>query len=93
MRATNDEKLRLRELSLSTEAARRGIDEGRSEIAAAPYRELLHERRRLSMLKTQPTTCRTSVYQGPGNTMPIKVRFFYAVGPTDWRGLYKHNVA
>ncbi len=26
------------------------------------------------------------------DTMPIKVRFFYAVGPTDWRGLYKHNV-
>jgi len=27
------------------------------------------------------------------DTMPVKVRFFYAVGPTDWRGLYKHNVA
>jgi hypothetical protein len=27
------------------------------------------------------------------DTMPIKVRFFFAVGPTDWRGLYKHNVA
>ena len=27
------------------------------------------------------------------DTMPIKVRFFYAVGPTDWRGLYKHNVS
>ncbi len=27
------------------------------------------------------------------DTMPIKARFFYAVGPTDWRGLYKHNVA
>ena len=26
------------------------------------------------------------------DTMPIKVRFFYAVGPTDYRGLYKHNV-
>jgi hypothetical protein len=26
------------------------------------------------------------------DTMPIKVRFFYAVGPTDWRGLYKHDV-
>lgn len=26
------------------------------------------------------------------DTMPIKVRFFYAVGPTDWRGLYKENV-
>jgi hypothetical protein len=25
--------------------------------------------------------------------MPIKVRWFFAVGPTDWRGLYKHNVA
>ena len=27
------------------------------------------------------------------DTMPIKVRFFYAVGPTDYRGLYKHNVS
>lgn len=27
------------------------------------------------------------------DVMPIKVRFFFAVGPTDWRGLYKHNVA
>lgn len=27
------------------------------------------------------------------DTMPIKVRFFFAVGPTDYRGLYKHNVA
>ena len=27
------------------------------------------------------------------DTMPVKVRFFYAVGPTDWRGLYKHNVS
>ena len=25
--------------------------------------------------------------------MPVKVRFFYAVGPTDWRGLHKSNVA
>jgi hypothetical protein len=27
------------------------------------------------------------------DTMPVKVRFFFAVGPTDYRGLYKHNVA
>lgn len=27
------------------------------------------------------------------DTLPVKVRYFYAVGPTDWRGLYKHNVA
>lgn len=27
------------------------------------------------------------------DTLPIKVRWFYAVGPTDWRGLYKQNVA
>lgn len=27
------------------------------------------------------------------DVMPIKVRFFYATGPTDWRGLYKENVA
>lgn len=26
------------------------------------------------------------------DTMPVKVRFFFAAGPTDWRGLYKHNV-
>jgi len=26
------------------------------------------------------------------DTMPVKVRFFYAVGPTDYRGLYKENV-
>lgn len=26
------------------------------------------------------------------DTMPIKVRYFYAVGPIDWRGLYKMNV-
>ena len=27
------------------------------------------------------------------DTMPVKVRFFYAVGPVDYRGLYKANVA
>jgi len=27
------------------------------------------------------------------DVMPIKVRFFFAAGPTDWRGMYKHNVA
>lgn len=27
------------------------------------------------------------------DTMPIKVRFIYATGPMDYRGLYKHNVA
>lgn len=27
------------------------------------------------------------------DTMPVKVRFFYAVGPMDWRGMYKSNVA
>ena len=27
------------------------------------------------------------------DTLPIKVRFFFACGPTDWRGLYKANVA
>jgi hypothetical protein len=27
------------------------------------------------------------------DTMPVKVRFFYAVGPTDWRGLHKNNVS
>jgi len=27
------------------------------------------------------------------DTMPVKVRFVYACGPIDWRGLYKANVA
>ncbi|MGD8626603.1 MAG: hypothetical protein PVJ34_18850, partial [Anaerolineae bacterium] len=27
------------------------------------------------------------------DVMPVKVRFFYAVGPTDWRGLHKNNVS
>lgn len=27
------------------------------------------------------------------DTLPVKVRFFFAVGPTDWRGLHKNNVA
>ena len=27
------------------------------------------------------------------DTMPVKVRFFFAVGPMDYRGLYKANVA
>lgn len=27
------------------------------------------------------------------DVMPVKARFFYAVGPTDYRGLYKQNVA
>jgi len=26
------------------------------------------------------------------DTMPVKVRWFYAVGPTDYRAFYKHNV-
>ena len=26
------------------------------------------------------------------DVMPIKVRYFYAVGPVDYRGMYKHNV-
>ena len=26
------------------------------------------------------------------DTLPVKVRFFFAVGPVDWRGMYKHNV-
>jgi hypothetical protein len=27
------------------------------------------------------------------DVMPVKVRFFYATGPIDYRGLYKHNVS
>ena len=27
------------------------------------------------------------------DVMPIKARFFYATGPIDWRGMYKHNVS
>jgi hypothetical protein len=26
------------------------------------------------------------------DTLPVKVRFFFAAGPMDWRGLYKANV-
>ena len=26
------------------------------------------------------------------DTLPVKVRFFYAVGPMDYRGMYKENV-
>ena len=26
------------------------------------------------------------------DVMPVKVRFFFAVGPMEWRGMYKHNV-
>ena len=27
------------------------------------------------------------------DTLPVKVRYFYATGPMDWRGMYKANVA
>lgn len=27
------------------------------------------------------------------DVLPIKVRFFYSLGPIDWRGVYKHNVS
>ena len=27
------------------------------------------------------------------DVLPVKVRFVYSLGPIDWRGLYKHNVA
>ena len=27
------------------------------------------------------------------DTMPVKARFFFAVGPMDYRGMYKENVA
>jgi hypothetical protein len=27
------------------------------------------------------------------DTLPVKVRYFFAVGPMDWRGLYKANVS
>jgi hypothetical protein len=26
------------------------------------------------------------------DTLPVKVRYFFAVGPMDWRGMYKANV-
>ncbi len=26
------------------------------------------------------------------DVMPIKVRFLFAIGPTDWRGVYKNAV-
>ena len=34
----------------------------------------------------------TSGLMFTNDALPIKVRYFFAVGPTDWRGLYKHNV-
>jgi hypothetical protein len=27
------------------------------------------------------------------DVMPVKVRFFFAVGPMEWRGMYKHNIS
>ncbi|NOZ27772.1 MAG: hypothetical protein GXP39_06935 [Chloroflexi bacterium] len=35
----------------------------------------------------------TSGLMFTNDVMPVKVRFFFATGPMDWRGLYKHNVA
>jgi hypothetical protein len=35
----------------------------------------------------------TSGLMFSNDVMPVKVRFFFAVGPTDWRGVYKHNVS
>jgi hypothetical protein len=26
------------------------------------------------------------------DTLPVKVRYFFAVAPIDWRGMYKENV-
>lgn len=34
----------------------------------------------------------TSGLMFSNDVMPVKVRFFFAVGPTDWRGVYKQNV-
>ena len=34
----------------------------------------------------------TSGLMFTNDVMPVKVRFFFAVGPMDWRGLYKHVV-
>ena len=27
------------------------------------------------------------------DVMPVKVRYFFAVGPMEWRGMYKHNIS
>lgn len=35
----------------------------------------------------------TSGLMFTNDVMPVKVRFFFAAGPSDWRGMYKHNVA
>ncbi len=35
----------------------------------------------------------TSGLMFTNDVMPVKVRFFFAAGPSDWRGVYKHNVA
>ena len=41
----------------------------------------------------QSVADRNSGLMFTNDVMPIKVRWFFATGPTDWRGLYKHNVA
>ncbi len=35
----------------------------------------------------------TSGLMFTNDVMPVKVRFFFAAGPSDWRGMYKQNVA
>jgi len=35
----------------------------------------------------------TSGLMFTNDVMPVKVRFFFATGPSDWRGMYKQNVA
>lgn len=35
----------------------------------------------------------TSGLMFTNDTLPVKVRFFFATGPMDWRGMYKANVA
>ncbi len=35
----------------------------------------------------------TSSLTFTNDVLPVKVRYFFAVGPTDWRGMYKHNVS
>jgi len=41
----------------------------------------------------QSVASKTSGLMFSNDVMPIKMRWFFAVGPTDWRGIYKHNVA
>ena len=47
----------------------------------------------MSLLHVSAVASPTAGLMFTNDTMPIKVRFFFATGPVDYRGLYKANVA